>query len=153
MDLLNIICKIAEIDGYKLHFDLAKKNIKYGRKYIVKDGEVQETSISISEQNYVITKNNSVREFESPYETVQVLYDDYINSRPGTHNTRSVFRAKTSDELTYDQLVDGKDREVARCRLEGFIILAAINKMWTWKNPKHWFWLGKNGLVIYKEWI
>lgn len=154
MNLWEIICKIAEVDGFNLKFNLANKDIKYKKKFIVQQGKIMLDSVKdCNENEYRIQKDKIIDETGDVYSIVQELYNAYIVSRPNKNNRKSVFRAKKADELSYEQLVSGKDREEARCELEGFIVLNAMAQKWSWAHSDHWFWKGNNGLVIYKEWI
>lgn len=154
MSLWEIICKIAEVDGFNLKFDLVHKNIMYKKKYIVQQGKIVLDSIKdCNENKYEIKKDRIINENSNLYAVVQKLYDAYTVSRPSKNNRKSVFRAKKSDELSYEQLINGEERELTRCRLEGFIVLNAIAQKWTWEYSDYWFWKGNNGLIIFKEWI
>lgn len=56
-------------------------------------------------------------------ETIEYLYEDYKNSIPKKINDDSkYFKAKSYEELTLKDLVNGKDRYKARQKLESFIV-------------------------------
>ncbi len=154
MSLWEILCKIAEVDGFNLKFDLVQKNIKYKKKFIIEKGKIAIDFIEDCDgRKYEIQKGNIIQVTNNPYDEIQKLYDSYIFSRPNRCNRKSVFRAKKSDELSYEQLTNGEDRELARCKLEGFIILNVVIEKLIWKETTHWFWKGNNGLIIFKEWV
>lgn len=165
MSVYNTLCELAEKHtkvkggGYSdtFSYDLKEKSIRSKGKYIVKNGHfiieqiVLETDEVIDLTGELLADHEM--QMENQWEVLQQLYDSYLYSRPCVCSGKSNFKAKTSDELTFEQLINGESRNVAKCRLEAFIILGAICRIFEWSNPQHWFWKGKNGLIIYRDWL
>ena len=58
--------------------------------------------------------------------------------------------------MTDEELVNGEDRNVAKAKLEGFILCATLAGYLIWDERKmgKWFYQGKDkDLVILREWI
>lgn len=164
MSLYEIICEIAqkkkkiEGGGFSdlLTFDLKNKTIRSKKMFLLnKEGIV--TQIQLEDGTCYSLKQIPFfdGEIADPYKEVQRLYDDFIFSRPSarTEYSNMNFRCKKSDELTFEQIMQGKDRNEARCALEAFILLGALSGIFEWKHENHWYWKGKNGLVLYKDWV
>lgn len=152
MTLYEILSDIASYNGFFIHVDLDKKSIKYKKQYIVKDGALVADEIITECKVYAINKDQIVTTC-NPEVEVQALYDKYVCSKPSTSNKKSYFIPKKSDELTFEELINGMDREEARCKLETFIVCCALTGTWQWKQESHWFWKGKRGLIIYRKWV
>ncbi len=156
MTVYDVLCSVSKEHkkikggGYTdvLIFDLKEKSIRSKGLYIVKNGRLVVNQIDVEGEVYILdglplgTENTSL-------EMLQPLYDSYLYSRPGSYYVHSPFLAKTSDELTYEQLLKGIPRNHARCCLEAAIVLGNFN----WPNVEHYYWKGKNGFVLFREWI
>ena len=91
---------------------------------------------------------------------IEELYNNYKYSTPTEkserYKQRNYFKALSPDEMTDEELVNGEDRNVARAKLEGFILCASLAGYLTWDEKKmgKWFYQGKDkDLVILREWI
>lgn len=91
---------------------------------------------------------------------IEELYHNYKYSTPTEksekYKQRNYFKALSPDEMTDEELVNGEDRNVARAKLEGFILCASLAGYLTWDEKKmgKWFYQGKDkDLVILREWI
>ena len=129
---LEEICNREEL----LSFDFENKTIKKGKEILFEPH--METQLECN---------------EDPWETLQKLYDNFVNSVPHKEKTKWHFKGKRVDELSYEQFMNNEDRIKAGYRLEAFIIMASVSGLLIWNNPKHWFWKGKRGLIIYRDWI
>lgn len=168
MSLYGILCKISQNPqkikggGFSdlLTFDLKNKDIRSKHFFIMKNGKVTCKSIQMEDgTTYDLADIEllSQKEIENDdqFLHIQDLYNDYLYSRPSSHANfaNSNFRCKKSDELTFDQLLNGKARNEARYRLEAYILLGSVSKIFLWPNPEYWFWKGTQGLVLYRDWI
>lgn len=152
MTLYEILSDIASYDGFFIYVNLDKRSIKYKKQYIVKDGVLVVEKIKTDDKTYIIDKGQIAVVYD-PEKEIQLLYDNYIYSKPGVGNKKSYFIPKKSDELTFEELINGMDREEARCKLETYLVCLAMQGMWEWKQESHWFWKGKRGLIIYRKWV
>ena len=54
-------------------------------------------------------------------------------------------------------MATGERREVARAKLEGFVLCMIVNELFVWNETEigKWFWQSKNDpdLVILRSWI
>lgn len=157
MSVYAILCHLADEHtkliggGYTdfLTFDFEKGNIKSKKKYIVKNGELAIDEISLEDGRKISLKEKELITEEEKNQDIQTLYDNYICSRPSWIDAKSHFTPKTSDELSFEQLLNGEKRSVERCRLEAFVILGNYQ----WPNEEHWFFKGNNGMVLYRNWF
>ena len=133
-----------------LLFDLKTKEIKSkGMCILGKEELLLDTEEKIS----LPTELLSAEEKQNPWQKLQELYDQFYVSAPWGHSKRSYFLPKKSDELTEKELSKGISRNEARTKLEAYILLGAIESIFKWPDESHWFWKGKNGLVVYREWM
>ena len=91
---------------------------------------------------------------------IELLYKNYKYSTPSERSDgkrRMYFKALSVDKLTDAQLVCGARRELAQAKLEGFILLAAMQGCLEWDdfNIDGWFWQSNNDndLIVLKSWI
>lgn len=91
---------------------------------------------------------------------IEDLYRDYKYSVPSENSERTkrrdYFKALSPDEMTDKELATGMDRNIAKAKLEGFILCASLAGYLTWdeKTMGKWFYQGKDkDLVILREWI
>ena len=103
---------------------------------------------------------------DTPYLTPEVVfvgieqrYAAYKHSVPSERSEshrRYYFKALSEKELSDEDMMYGEQREVARCRLELYVLFCIILSRLTW-NPSWgtWFWRSENDkdLIILKDWI
>ena len=68
---------------------------------------------------------------------------------------KGYFKALSSDSLTMQELMENMPRPEARMALEGFILLASVNGLIPWHNPKYFFWQSATDpdCIVYRDWI
>lgn len=91
---------------------------------------------------------------------IESLYHNYKYSTPSERSEknkqRCYFKALSPDEMTDEELIVGENRELAKARLEGFILCVSLAGYLTWdeKTMGKWFYQGEDkDLVILREWI
>lgn len=138
-----------------LRFDLEKKNIKSGKFYLMENNQWKYDTLKVGDKEIILKGlpqlPKNLREVE-PWEYAEKLYEEYKYSSPfgQTGYGKSNFRACTSDELSFEQLLLGKNRVEAMCALEAFILLGNL----PWEEENHWYRKGKDPwFVVYKSWI
>lgn len=135
-------------DGETFQIDFRKRNMKVGKKYLIKNGEYDtERILGFHWQESDVLK------------MIEELYANYKYSLPSERSDSKrtkYFKALSIREMTDRQLMIADRREGAQARLEGFILCAIISGKFQWTNEMgSWFWQSKNDpdLIILKSWI
>lgn len=129
--------------GQRFKINLNTQTLKAGNKVLIENGKIADEFSAI--------------EFTNPLETIENLYGNYIASMPSLRSDRRkvCFYAPSADEMELEDLVFGEEREIARARLEGYVVcLAASGFKWS-DDMGSWFWKSPNfpNLILLKEWF
>ena len=96
---------------------------------------------------------------EEMISNIEQLYQEYKHSVPSERSESHrhyYFRALPEKELSDEDMMYGERREVARCRLELYVLFCIILSRLTW-NPSwgSWFWCSEKDkdLIILRDWI
>ena len=134
-------------DGAKFTVNFQKRTCRVNGKVVV-DGTQYDGCLGI----YPSTEDDVMSEIEQ-------LYQEYKHSVPSERSESHrhyYFRALPEKELSDEDMMYGERREVARCRLELYVLFCIILSRLTW-NPSwgSWFWHSEKDkdLVILKDWI
>lgn len=138
--------------------DLKKKSIRNGGSYFVKSGEYD------SNENLIILDKQFKTQKEATLyclEVIENLYRNYKYSNPSketeSFRDKSYFKALPEEELTMEQRVAGDPRDIAKAKLEAFILCASLAGYLVWDDEimgGHWYYQGKDkDLIIMREWI
>lgn len=140
-----LIQKVSEGSRFNINFET--RTMKIGKKKVIDNGEY-------GNKELINIKTNN------PLDIIENLYSQYkfsIPSERSENKRRGYFKALAANELTDEELICGERREVARARLEGFILCMILNGKLTWDEftMGKWFWQSNNDpdLVILKKWI
>lgn len=140
-----LIQKVSEGSRFNINFET--RTMKIGKKKVIDNGEY-------GGKELISIKIND------PLDIIENLYSQYkfsIPSERSENKRRGYFKALSANELTDEELICGERREVARARLEGFILCMILNGKLTWDEftMGKWFWQSNNDpdLVILKKWI
>ena len=140
-----LIQKVSEGSRFNINFET--RTMKIGKKKVIDNGEY-------GDKDLISIKIND------PLDIIENLYSQYkfsIPSERSENKRRGYFKALSANELTDEELICGERREVARARLEGFILCMILNGKLTWDEftMGKWFWQSNNDpdLVILKKWI
>lgn len=140
-----LIQKVSEGSRFNINFET--RTMKIGKKKVIDNGEY-------GDKELISIKIND------PLDIIENLYSQYkfsIPSERSENKRRGYFNALSANELTDEELICGERREVARARLEGFILCMILNGKLTWDEftMGKWFWQSNNDpdLVILKKWI
>ena len=137
-------------DGESFYINFKNRAMKIGKKFIIADG-VYDTERKLIDYNCTDMKE-ILREIEK-------LYENYKYSLPSERSDskrRKYFKALSIEELPDDKLTTAKRREVARAKLEGFILCTVLSDKFKWtEDMGSWFWQSKNDsdLVILRNWV
>lgn len=140
-----LIQKVREGSRFNINFET--RTMKIGKKKVINNGEY-------GDKELISIKTND------PLDVIENLYSQYkfsIPSERSENKRRGYFKALSANELTDEELICGERREVARARLEGFILCMILNGKLTWDEftMGKWFWQSRSDddLVILRKWI
>lgn len=140
-----LIQKVSEGSRFNINFET--RTMKIGKKKVIDNGEY-------GNKELINIKTNN------PLDIIENLYSQYkfsIPSERSENKRRGYFKALSANELTDEELICGERREVARARLEGFILCMILNGKLTWDEftMGKWFWQSRSDddLVILRKWI
>mgnify|MGYP003289897446 CR=1 FL=1 len=89
-----------------------------------------------------------------PMDEIKRLYKEYKRSVPNKKQRRNpTFKACDKSELTFEELIKNVDREVARQRLEAFVMLAGLDGLLVFGDKYFIQDEEDRDLVILKEWF
>lgn len=138
-------------DGESFYINFKNQSLKIGKKFIVTDGFYDDKRILFT---------TSELEMSDVLSYIEMLYKNYKHSLPSERSDgkrRQYFKALSVDELTDMQMATGEKREVARAKLEGFILCMIVDGYFVWDENElgKWFYQSKNDpdLVILRSWI
>lgn len=134
-------------NGAKFTVNFQKRTCRVNGKVVV-DGIQYEGSLG----TYPSTEEEMISNIEQ-------LYQEYKHSVPSERSESHrhyYFRALPEKELSDEDMMYGERREVARCRLELYVLFCIILSRLTW-NPSwgSWFWCSEKDkdLIILRDWI
>ena len=144
-----LIKRVSEGEPFYVNFK--NRALKIGKKFVIADGVYDDSRELIA---YAYDK------IESLLGVIDNLYCNYKYSLPSERSDskrRQYFKALSVEELTDMQMATGERREVARARLEGFILCMVVNKKFVWDEQMmgKWFYQSKtdSDLVILRDWV
>ena len=134
-------------NGAKFTVNFQKRTCRVNGKVVV-DGIQYEGSLG----TYPSTEEEMISNIEQ-------LYQEYKHSVPSERSESHrhyYFRALPEKELSDEDMMYGERREVARCRLELYVLFCIILSRLTW-HPLwgSWFWCSEKDkdLIILRDWI
>lgn len=137
-------------DGEPFYIDFEKRNMKVGKKYLIKDGKFDEPQELIS----------GTYDTQAILNMIEELYKVYKYSLPSERSDnkrKKYFKALPMEEITDMQLMVAERREVARATLEGFILCMIVSGQFMWDEGlmNKWFWQCPSDpdLIILKSWV
>ena len=137
-------------DGESFYINFKNQALKIGKKFLIADGLYDERTLYTASE----TKMSDI------LSTIEALYENYKYSLPSERSDnkrRQYFKALSVDKLTDKQMAIGEKREVARAKLEGFLLCMIVNGLFVWNEDElgKWFWQSKKDpdLVILRSWI
>lgn len=139
--------------GETFYIDFEKRTMKVGNQFLIKDGVFNENRKLTSMFDESMEFDDILRHIEEEY----YYYKFSLPSERSDSKKRKYFKALSVNELTDEEMIFANNREVAQCRLEGFILCAILQGKFKWDEEKlgKWFWQSKNDedLVILRSWI
>ena len=134
-------------DGETFRIDFEKRTMKIGKQKVIDNGEYDETRELINFKGFV-------------FQAIDELYKNYKYSLPSERSDskrKKYFKALPIEKISDEQLMTAERREVAQCKLEGFILCMVLKNIFTWDEftDSKWFYQSENDpdLIILKSWI
>ena len=138
-------------EGESFYINFKNQALKIGKEFIVVDGFYDDERTLYTDCEL---------EMSDVLSFIETLYENYKYSLPSERSDnkrRQYFKALPVDRLTDAQMAIGERREVARAKLEGFILCMIVAGRFGWKEDKlgKWFWQSDKDvdLVIIRSWI
>lgn len=138
-------------NGESFHINFENRTMKVGGEVIIVNGEY-DVSKGLYDGRY--------ENLNDILDEIREYYADYKYSLPSERSDskrRKYFKALPVDELTDEQLMFGKPREVAQYALEAFILCMIVRGDFIWDEQvlNNWFWQDEfdPDLVILRSWI
>lgn len=139
--------------GETFCIDFEKRTMKVGNQFLIKNGEFDESRKLTSVFDDSMELDDIIKRIEEEYR----YYKFSLPSERNDNKKRKYFKALSINDLTDEQMIFAHNREVAQCRLEGFILCAILKGKFKWDEEKlgKWFYQSKNDpdLVILRKWI
>lgn len=139
------------LEGESFYINFKNQALKIGKKFIVTDGFYDDERILYT------TSEMEMSDILSQIETLYKNYKYSLPSERSDNKRRQYFKALPVDKLTDKQMATGEMREVARAKLEGFILCMIVDGFFVWDESElgKWFYQSKNDpdLVILRSWI
>ena len=137
--------------GESFYINFKNQALKIGKEFLVADGLYDDERTLYTESEL---KMSDVLSF------IEELYKNYKYSLPSERSDskrRQYFKALPVDKLTDKQMATGERREVARAKLECFLLCMIVDGFFIWDESElgKWFYQSKNDpdLVILRNWI
>lgn len=134
-------------NGETFYINFEKRTMKIGKEKIIDNGEYDESRELIDFKGFV-------------FERIDKLYENYKYSLPSERSDskrKKYFKALPVEQIPDERLMVAERREVAQCKLEGFILCMILMNVFTWDEftMGKWFWQSKNDsdLVILRSWL
>ena len=140
----------------QLNFDLENKTIKNGNTYIIKNGILTRKEINlINGEVYDLSDIPLIDKdlYKNPYVVIEDMYEKLKSSIPSSNFRFSNFKFKPKEKIELTNLKDIESSTKALYCLQAYILLGSIENMIPWENDNHFFWKGKNGVIVYRDWI
>lgn len=138
-------------EGESFYINFKNQALKIGKDFLVADGFYDDERILYT---------TSELEMSDVMAFIETLYDNYKYSLPSKRSDskrRQYFKAMPVDKLTDKQMATGESREVARAKLEGFLLCMIVDGFFVWDEEEmgRWFYQSKRDpdLVILRKWI
>lgn len=139
-------------NGETFYIDFENRTMKIGKQKIIDKGEYDKSRELF--MSGVWFSMDDIRAM------INFLYQDYKYSLPSERSDgkrKKYFKALPIEKIPDEQLMTAERREVARAKLEGFILCKILDGQFKWNEATmgKWFWQSRRDpdLVILKKWI
>lgn len=128
-------------NGEKFFINLEKRTLRLNGKII-----------PLEEIEMPEYESDVITEIERRYQT----FKHSVPSERSESHRKKYFRALPEKSLSDEDMMYGEQREIARCSLELFILVAIVNGILTWQEDwGTWFWQSSSDkdLILFRQWI
>lgn len=141
-------------NGENFYIDLEKRTMKVGNDFLIKDEEYDSSRRLFHYSPENICPMDIILEF------IEHLYRIYKYSLPSERSDgkrRTYFKALSIEKIPDEELFSATRREIAKAKLEGFILCMILEDRFVWDEETmgKWFWQSSSDpdLVILRKWI
>ena len=138
-------------EGESFYVNFKNRSLKIENKFVITDG--------LYDKERILYDTSTIA-MPDILERIEMLYANYKYSLPSEKSEsrrRQYFKALPVDKLTDKQMATGENREVARAKLEGFMLCMIVDGFFVWNEEEmgKWFWQSQRDLdlVILRNWI
>ena len=138
-------------EGESFYINFKNQAMKIGKEFVIADGFYDDERTLYTDDEL---------DMSDVLSWIELLYKRYKYSMPSERSDnkrRQYFKALPVDKLTDKQMATGERREVARAKLEGFILCMIVEGFFVWDEEEmgKWFYQSDNDpdLVILRSWI
>lgn len=128
-------------NGEKFFINLEKRTLRIANHLVdLKEVEMPEY------------EGDVLKEIERRYR----IYKHSVPSERFESHRRRYFKALPESKLSDEAMMYGEQREVARCSLELFVLMAIVRGILTWREEwGSWFWQSPadKDLILFRQWI
>lgn len=131
-------------NGAKFTINFQKRTCIVNGKVVMKEGDFEKMEYT---------------HFGLLFKHIEELYENYKHSVPSERSEshrHTYFKALPEKDLSDEDMMYGEPREVARCKLETYVLLAILKHAIWWKDEwGSWFWQSPSDkdLIILRDWI
>ena len=144
-----LIKRVTEGESFYINFK--NRALKIGKEFLIADGLYDETRSLYS------TSELDIRDILQWTEMLYKRYKYSLPSERSDNKRRQYFKALPVEKMTDKQMATGERREIARAKLEGFILCMIVDGLFVWdeKEMGKWFWQSEQDpdLVVLRSWI
>ncbi len=140
-------------NGETFHIDFENRTMRIGKDFLIKNGEYDNS-------RFLCNRPKDLSSMELILKTIDVLYERYKYSIPSERSDskrRTYFKALPIEEIPDKKLFIANRREIAKAKLEGFILCMILEGKFVWDEGTmgKWFYQSSadKDLVILKKWI
>ena len=138
-------------EGETFHIDFEKQTMKIGKQTVINNGEYDESRTLLTQ---------TLLEMSDVLAYLEEFYDNYRYSLPSERSDskrKKYFKALPIEEIPDELLMNAERRELARAKLEGFVLCATLEGQFIWDEEEmgKWFYQSDRSpdLVILRSWI
>ena len=138
-------------EGETFYIDFEKRTMKIGKQAIINNGEYDESRTLLTQ---------TLLEMSEVLAYLEEFYDNYRYSLPSERSDskrKKYFKALPIEEIPDELLMNAERRELARAKLEGFVLCATLEGQFIWDEEEmgKWFYQSDRSpdLVILRSWI
>lgn len=138
-----------------LNFNMVDRTIRNGKLVLVEKGEIKPQHIELSDGREFDLDDDWGLNDEEFYSGVERRYGEFYTSC-ATETDRFIkhnFIAKATDQLTYQEFMNGGNRNEKRYELDWFVMAHAVRGDVKWNGGWYWHSNQYPSLIVYKYYV